>query len=104
MSYVTTISLDEVTHSIAKERIRNLSGFVRDMIRIHYGAERHTMSVQKYHVSLPGASFNDKPRMLTVPRCNPYSKLGRCYLCWPNGEGELEAQIIAAAEKEGVPF
>ena len=101
MSYNTTISLDETTQSIARERIKNLSGFVRDMIRIHYGVDKHTLEVQKYYFTIPGTTMGAKGRMVLIRRCNPYSKTGRCYLCWPQMEGELADQILNAALKEG---
>lgn len=101
MTYNTTISLDETTRSIAQERIKNLSAFVRDMIRIHYGVDKHTLEVQKYYFTIPGTVMGGRGKMVLIRRCNPYSKQGRCYLCWPESNSELSDMILEAALKEG---
>ena len=67
-SYRTSINLDEYTSEIVK-KIPHRSEFMRECIRRWYAAQ-----MDKEHI-----------HMTEIDVCWPYSQLGVCSICWPDG-------------------
>ena len=97
-SNIVTISLDEVTRQIAKE-IPNFSEWVRMQLYLF------AHNVEEFHLFPPDYRNRGGYQMARTVgpgmplmwshqtfKCNPFSKRGRCFVCWPIGE-DLELQL-----------
>ena len=103
-SIITTISLDERTHEIAKS-VPNLSEFVRTMLYMHADISSLTHIVQpfseaKYSVREVDRNNRQTGKTKTYNLCNPFHSKGRCHICWPLGV-TLADQIMALKFADG---
>ena len=103
---VKTISLDKATAELASN-IPNFSAWIRQQLLIEHiaqgGTTLHVYPEDQRHwkVQLPINEYDSYGRRkmvyLDTGLCNPHSKKGRCYTCWPP-ERTIEGHVAKMIE------